>query len=162
MSFTRIPEQGNYFSYALLSLRVAEVLDALSPDKSPNKEEKRILSQGRDLLSRIREGALLIEGKQFSGMTPTHESLHIYEHALYANHELNVGSKEELSLFFSKLMEEIKNLIEPSRVPNKKLISFLASFFDLLGNSFRKELQKNIYKTQGGPFLQERGFCRYI
>lgn len=146
MTITRLTEQGKYLKYAILSTKASKVLKDLKNGKKLNKEHKKVLERGANLISMIIEGASLSEGNFKEGLAPTQESLSVFGYALSAldgfvpEPEIDNG----YTSFFKNLYKELRKNISKSS-GNKEKIILLIKFFDTLGYFFRREVQKERY-----------------
>ncbi len=71
-------EKALIFNYILLTTQVALALEDLSENKQLTEQQRKTLQKGAILLSKIIEGATLVEGKGFkNGLTPTVEGLSV-------------------------------------------------------------------------------------
>jgi hypothetical protein len=112
-------------------------------------------------LSRIIEGATLIEGKKFeNGVSPSMEGLSIYGYALSTIQKLGFIKEikeKEFTHFFEKLFHEMSELIKEKGKADINAEKLLKSFFVELGSSFREDIQRDTYyKEKNLPFTLKK------
>ena len=65
-----LSEKGQTFKYVLLTTKVVQALQSFEKNNQLTEIDKNILSRGADLIKRIIEGAILIEGKKIDNFSP--------------------------------------------------------------------------------------------
>ena len=149
-------EKAIIVNYILLTSQVVLALEDVIQKKDLTEPQKNSLKEGSALLSRIIEGAMLIEGKKFkSGFGPSMEGLSIYGYALSTIQKLGFFKEikeKEFTKYFETLRGNLSKLIEQNN-KDDKIASQLKSFFVELGSSFREDIQKeSYYKEKDLPF----------
>lgn len=167
MISTNMAEKAMIYKYILATTQVIGVIDDAMAGKLLTDQQCDILDSGVDLLSRIIEGATLVEGKGFkNGLTPTMEGLSIYGYALSTIGKLDsIKEKEEKGFteFFEKLRGDLVKLIKQKRKGDLDIM-LLNNFFLAIVSSFRGDIQKEIYKGKTisydrKPYLNESIFA---
>lgn len=158
-------EKAMIVNYVLLTSQVVLALQDASENKNLTERQYNLLKEGTGVLSRIIEGATLIEGKTFKeGFSPSLEALSIYGYALSTIQKLDfikeIGEKE-FTEFFETLRDDLSKLIEQKHVDDKTL-SKLRIFFVELGSSFREDIQKeSYYKEKDVPLILKKQINSY-
>jgi len=160
MRSINMAEKAMIVNYILLTSQVVLTLEDAIENKDLTEQQYNSLKEGSELLSRIIEGAMLIEGKKFkNGFGPTMEGLSIYGYALSTIQKLDFIKEikeKEFTQFFEKLRNELSKLIKEKR-KDDKIASQLKSFFVQLGSSFREDIQKeSYYKEKNLPFTLKK------
>lgn len=141
-------EKGMIFNYILLTSQVTLELEDIIAGKELTDQQCELLKEGASLLSRIIEGATLVEGKEFKdGLVPTMEGLSIYGYALSTLTKLDLIKEKEFTEFFGKLRVEMLKLIDQRKKEGID-VSLLKNFFLTLGSSLRGDIQKESYPRE--------------
>jgi hypothetical protein len=158
MKDINMAEKAMIVNYTLLTSQVVMTLEDAIEKKDLSEQQYNFLKNGTELLSRIIEGATLIEGKQFkNGFSPSMEGLSIYGYALSTIQKLNFILKEkEFTQFFEQLHTAMSKLIKEKN-KDSEIASQLKGFFVALGSSFREDIQKeSYYKEKNLPFTLKK------
>ncbi|MBU4267923.1 MAG: hypothetical protein KJ808_03640 [Acidobacteria bacterium] len=151
MASFNMSEKAIIYNYILLTSQITIELEDVFAGKKLTEQQCELLKNGAILLSKIIEGATLVEGKEFkNGLTPSMEGLSIYGYALSTIRELNLIrniKEKEFTEFFEELHNKIQKLIE-NRVGKGIDISLLKNFFYTFGVSLRGDVQKENYPTE--------------
>jgi hypothetical protein len=158
-------EKAMIVNYILLTSQVVLTLEDAIENKELTEQQYNFLKEGSKLLSRIIEGAMLIEGREFKGgFGPTMEGLSIYGYALSTIQKLDFIKEikgKEFTEFFEKLHNKMDGLIY-KRGKDDKIVPQLKSFFIKLGSSFREDIQKeSYYKEKTLPFTLKKQINGY-
>lgn len=158
-------EKAIIVNYVLLTSQIVLILEDVIGKKNLTEQQNNSLKEGADLLSRIIEGAMLIEGKKFkSGFGPSMEGLSIYGYALSTIQKMGFFKEikeQEFTKYFEALRGDLSKLIEQNN-KDDKIASQLKSFFVELGSSFREDIQKEIYyKEKDLPFILKKQINGY-
>lgn len=147
-----ISDKGHAFRYVLLTTKVVQVLQNLEKGHKLQERDKQILLRGVDLIKKIIEGALLVEGKKCDSLSPSQEGLSAYGYGLSTIKTLNLlNSIEGFTDFFKNIMDQIIDIKDEKSVNNKTDI--LKRFFWELGNAFRGDLNMEKYtQAEEYPF----------
>lgn len=151
-------EKAMIVNYILLTSQVVLTLEDAIEKKDLTEQQHNYLKEGAGLLSRIVEGATLIEGKTFrEGFSPSMEGLSIYGYALSTVQKLGKEIKEkQFTQFFENLHTEMSKLIKEKN-KDSKIASQLERFFVELGRSFREDIQReSYYKEKNLPFTLKK------
>ncbi len=136
-------EKGHAFRYVLLTTKVVQVLQNLEKGNKLQDREKQILLRGVDLVKKIIEGAVLVEGKSYGSFSPSREGLSAYGYALSTIKTLNsLNYIEGFADYFRDLMNQIIDIKDER--PFRELGN-LKKFFLELGNAFRGDLSAEKY-----------------
>lgn len=139
-----LSEKGQTFKYVLLTTKVAQALQSFEKNNQLTEIDKKTLSRGADLIKRIIEGAILIEGKKIDNFSPTQEGLSAYGYALSTLETLNLLNKiEGFAAFFQKLFDQLNDV--KNGVKKSENITLLENFFLALGSAFRGDIFKERY-----------------
>lgn len=156
MASLGLHEKGQTFKYILLTTKVVQVLQKFEKENQLKAQEKQILNRGAELIERIIEGALLVEGKEVDNLSPTLEGLSVYGYALSTIETLNLVSKAgEFTDFFKNLYTQLKCIEKEEKKSTK--MDILKKFFEALGNAFRGDILKERY-AQEYPILRRTTF----
>lgn len=138
-----VSEKGHTFRYVLLTTKVVQVLQNIEKGNKLQERDKKILLRGSELIKRIIEGALLVEGKTCDSLSPSREGLSAYGYALSTIKTLNIlHSIDGFTDFFKNLMDHIIDITNEKSVEK---IDILKKFFLELGNAFRGDLIEDRY-----------------
>ncbi|MDP3066169.1 MAG: hypothetical protein Q8N08_05455 [Methanobacteriaceae archaeon] len=146
-------EKAMIFNYILLTnqlvLELEDVMEGKKLTEQQTEQQSELLEEGANLLSRIIEGATLVEGKEFkNGLVPTMEGLSIYGYALTTIRKLDLIKEiKGFTEFFEKLNAEMHKLIQ-HRKKDEADISLLKNFFLALCSSLRGDIQKESYPRE--------------
>lgn len=145
-----IAEKAILVNYALLTSQIVLVLQDAIENKRLTEQQCNLLKEGAQLIQRIIEGAVLVEGKESKiGLTPTMEGLSIYGYALSTFDRLSSpNGVNKFTEFFEKMYSEMDNLREKREKGEKgdiKYIPQLKDFFIALGSSLRVDIQRESY-----------------
>ncbi len=160
-----MPEKAMIVNYILLTSQVVLTLEDAIERKDLTEQQYGFLKEGSELLSRIIEGAMLIEGKEFKlGFGPSMEGLSIYGYALSTIQKLDLIKEikaKEFTGFFQHLHDGMSELIK-EEIKDDKIASRLKRFFAELGSSLRKDIQKeSYYREKNLPFTLKRKISSY-
>ncbi len=146
MTLLNLEEKAMVFNFMPLTSQVVLVLEDAEAGKELNDKQCSILRKGSDLLSRIIEGATLVEGKDFKeGLSPSIEGLSIYEYALSTLRKLELTREiEGFTEYFENYDKELTTLCK-NRKKDGINIQKLENFFFALGRSLSSDIQKEDY-----------------
>jgi hypothetical protein len=153
-------EKAMIVNYILLTSQVVLTLEDAIESKDLTEQQYYFLKEGAGLLSRIIEGATLIEGKKFkNGVSPSMEGLSIYGYALSTIQKLDLIKEireKEFTQFFEELFDKMSKLIK-EKGKDDNIAEQLKRFFVELGSSFRQDIQKETYyKEKNLPFILKK------
>jgi hypothetical protein len=145
MGYLSWSEKSQTIRYALLTTNVVEVLLSWAGNNELSEEQKAALARGADLIQEIIDGAMLAEGKQFSGnVLPTEESLSAYGYALSTLQTLNViANIKGFTDYFENLQSRVKNLIVGTE--GTAGIEDIKGFFLALNEGLKEDILKDKY-----------------
>jgi len=127
----------------------------LKKKKSLEQSERKILSRAKDLISKIIEGARVIEDKGFESAFPIEECISTYGFALQTMKKLKLYEEaQDSTLFFEDLYNKLDKVGSTGKSGNE--LSFLKDFFRALQDSFSGEIYRRDYqppKSFDTPFL---------
>lgn len=147
MTLLGLSEKGQTFKYVILTTKVVQVLQKFEKNNKLEDREEKILARGAELIEKIIEGSLLVDGAKFNNLSPIQEGLSAYGYALSTIESLNLLNKVEgFTDFFKDLLAQLKNIKCEEKERIEK-ISFLKKFFLALGNSFRSDILQERYTT---------------
>jgi hypothetical protein len=154
-------EKAMIVNYILLTSQVVMTLEDAIENKDLSEQQYNFLKDGAELLSRIIEGATLIEGKKFeNGVSPSMEGLSIYGYALSTIQKLGLIKEikeKEFTHFFEELFHKMSGLIKEKGKADINAEKLLKSFFVELGSSFREDIQRDTYyKEKNLPFTLKK------
>ena len=142
-------EKAMIVNYILLTSQISLALEDVIEGKDLTTQQHNLLKDGEKLLSKIIEGATLIEGKKFkNGVVPTMEGLSIYGYALSTIQKLDFIKEikaKQFTQFFEQLHNKMSELVDNKIKKDDKTIPQLKSFFVELGSSFKQDIQKESY-----------------
>lgn len=155
MTSLNMAEKAMIFNYILLTnqlvLELEDVMEGKELTEQQTEQQSELLKEGASLLSRIVEGATLVEGKEFkNGLVPTMEGLSIYGYALSTIRKLDLIKVKEIkgfTEFFEKLNAEMHKLIQ-HRKKDEADIPLLKNFFLTLCSALRGDIQKESYPRE--------------
>lgn len=154
-------EKAMIVNYVLLTSQIVLTLEDAIENKDLSEQQYNFLKDGVELLSRIIEGATLIEGKKFkNGVSPSMEGLSIYGYALSTIQKLGLIKEikeKEFTHFFEELLHKMSELIKGKGKADINAEKLLKSFFVELGSSFREDIQReSYYKEKNLPFTLKK------
>jgi hypothetical protein len=150
-----VPNPTPSFSNILLILKLIKVFQRIEKKQPLNQAEKGVLSRAKKLISKIIEGARVIEDKGFENAFPIEECISTYGFALRTMKKLNLYEQaQDSTLFFEDLYNKLDKVESIGK--NGKELSLLKDFFRALGDSFSGEIYRRDYqppKSFDTPFL---------
>jgi hypothetical protein len=156
-------EKAMIFNYVLSTSQVILVLEDAAAGKELVDQQCKILRRGVNLLSRIIEGAAIVERKGLkNGLAPTMEGLSVYGYALSTLGKLDeIKEGEGFTEFFEKMHDEMLRLLEKRKKDDINIL-LLERFFLALGNSLRGDIQKETYpKEKNLPYIKKTQMNEY-
>lgn len=149
MTLVNMAEKAMIYNYILLTSQIVLGLEDAIEGKELTEQQCEILNDGAFLLSRIIEGATLVEGKEFkNGLAPSMEGLSIYGYALSTIRKLDLFKEiKGFTEFFEELHNEMSKLIK-QRKKDGTNVAQLKNFFLALGSSLRGDIQKESYPRE--------------
>jgi hypothetical protein len=159
-------EKAMMINYVVLTSQIVLALEDAIRGKDLTEQQYRVLADGAKLLSRIIEGAMLVEGKEFrNGVVPTREGLSIYGYALSTIQKLDFikeRSEKEFTEFFENLHSEMVDFKEKREKGNKNVLQ-LKNFFIELGSSLRADIQReSFYREKTFPIMLKKQINGYV
>jgi hypothetical protein len=151
-----IPKPTPSFSNILLISKLIKVLQKIEKKQPLMPRDRKILSKGKYLISKIIEGARVVESEDFeNALFPIEEVITTYGYALRTMKTLNLYEEaQESILFFKGLSDQLEKVESTGKLTTE--VGLLKRFFLALGNSFRGEVHQREYqapKTFETPFL---------
>jgi hypothetical protein len=141
-----VPNPTPSFSNILLISKLIKVLQRIEKKQPLNQPEKGVLSRAKKLISKIIEGAKVMEDKEFENAFPIEECISTYGYALRTMEKLNLYKEaQDSTLFFENLfnkLDKLENFGEPGND-----LDLLKNFFRALGDSFSGEIYRRDYQT---------------
>ncbi|NIM16777.1 MAG: hypothetical protein GTO45_32710 [Candidatus Aminicenantes bacterium] len=151
-----MPNPTPSFSNILLISKLVKVLQKIEKKQPLQHRDRGILNRGKDLISKIIEGARVVESEDFeNALFPIEEGITTYGYALRTMKTLNLYEEAQESILFFKGLSDQLEEVESTGMPTTK-VGLLKEFFLALGNSFRSEIHQREYqapKTFEAPFL---------
>ena len=143
-----IPNPTPSFSNVLLISKLVKVLHKLERKQQLDSREMGILSRGKILVSKIIEGAKVIENKEFDNAFPIEEGINTYGYALRTMKTLNLYREaQESTLFFEELLNRLEGAAAANHSDVDIEIDPLKKFFLALGDSFSGEIYRREYQS---------------
>ena len=150
-----VPNPTPSFSNILLISKLIKVLQMIEKKQSLNQTERNILSRAKELISKILEGARVIEDKGCENAFPIEECISTYGFALRTMKKLNLYEEaQDSTLFFENLLNKLGKVESFGESGNE--LTLLKNFFRALGDSFSGEIYRREYqppKSFETPFL---------
>jgi hypothetical protein len=141
-----VPNPTPSFSNILLILKLIKVFQRIEKKQPLNQAEKGVLSRAKKLISKIIEGARVIEDKGFRNAFPIEECISTYGFALTTMKKLNLYEQaQDSTLFFEDLYDKLDKVESAGETGNE--LNLLKIFFRALGDSFSGEIYRREYQT---------------
>lgn len=165
MRSINMAEKAMIVNYILLTSQIVLTLEDAIESKGLTEQQYDLLNEGAKLLSRIIEGAMLVEGKEFKdGFGPTMEGLSIYGYALSTIQKLDFikeTKEKEFTGFFNNFHSQMIKLVEKKEKDNSTILQ-LKNFFIELGSSLRGDIQReSSYKEKTFPLILKKQMNGY-
>ena len=150
-----VPNPTPTFSNILLITKLIKVLQQIEKKQPLTHTERDIISRAKNLVSKIIEGAKVIEDKGSENAFPIEECISTFGYALRTMEKLNLYEEaQDSTFFFENLIEKLDRAESLGESDNE--LNSLKNFFRALGDSFSGEMYQREYqspKTFETPFL---------
>jgi hypothetical protein len=138
---------GQACANAMLTTKTSKVLSAAIHGHEIAPQQLEVLRRAAQLVSRIVEGSLLIDGRQVTGFSASHRGLEEYERALSALRVLRLLSSDFTDLFVG-YRQSLLSVADRQSVPAEDLIA-LKRFFGALSEFFYSDLASPVVDDSG-------------
>lgn len=153
MAELSIAERSLASRNAMLSAKVCKAIRSVMKGSELSQREQEILGRGAELLSKIREGSLLIDHQQV-GETYSRADLKAYSHAVSALERFSVFSSDgDFTEIFSRFQQDLEKLSNGRNGLSREDATRLWLFFRELNQMFFRDVNNSSPPDRKHVFL---------